>query len=328
MMAHALIKDLRPGDQVLDFFVVRKKELRLKRGTNESYLALQLGGQSGRISATVWDDAEATYAKIAIGQVIKAKGTVVDYCGKPHVNVEKIRPAREEEVEAAEAFVPVCPKDVAQLWERLDRLVASVGNEHLGRLLRALFGDQDFRRAFGQAPAGKLWHHNYRGGLLEHTVAVAETCDAVHQRYARVDRDLLVTGALLHDVGKVRELKVTGFIDYSDEGRLVGHIVLGAQMVREKIQTLPDFPEELAMRLVHLVLAHQGKGEYGSPVVPMTIEAIILYYADELDSKANAFERIMGRDREAGKRWSRYVELMDRFLYLGDEGESAGEQKS
>jgi len=122
---HELIKDLRPGDQVLDFFVVRKKELRLKKGSNESYLALELGDQSGRISATVWDDAEATYGTLVVGQVSKVKGTVVDYGGKPHVKVEKIRPARPEEVEAAEAFVPVCPKDLAQLWAHLDRLVDS-----------------------------------------------------------------------------------------------------------------------------------------------------------------------------------------------------------
>ncbi len=327
-MSHEIIKHLRPGDQVLGFFVVRKKDLRLKRENNESYLALELGDQSGRISATVWDDAEAIYSKIEVGQVIKAKGTVVDYRGKPHVKVEKIRPARPEEVDGAEAFVPVCPKDLEQLWARLDRLVESVSNEHLGRLLRALFGDGEFRQAFANAPAGKLWHHSYRGGLLEHTVAVAEICDAVHSRYEHVDRDLLVCGALLHDIGKTRELQVGGFIDYSDEGRLIGHIVLGAQMVKEKIQTLSGFPEELAVRLQHLILAHQGKGEYGSPVVPMTVEAIILYYADELDSKANAFARVIGRDKEAGKKWSRYVELMDRFLYLGEQEEASGEQKA
>ncbi|MGQ9559353.1 MAG: 3'-5' exoribonuclease YhaM family protein [Candidatus Oleimicrobiaceae bacterium] len=327
-MSHELIKHLRPGDRVLGFFVLRKKELRVKRGNNEPYLALELGDQSGRITATVWDDAEALHHTLEVGQVIKAKGTVVEYCGKPHVNVAKIRPARPEEVDAAEVFVPVCPKDLGQLWARLDRLVESVRNEHLSGLLRALFGDAQLRRAFANAPAGKLWHHNYRGGLLEHTVAVAEICDAVHSRYDYLDRDLLLCGALLHDIGKMRELQVSGFIDYSDEGRLIGHIVLGAQMVKEKIQTLSGFPQELAMRLQHLILAHQGKGEYGSPVVPMTMEAIILYYADELDSKANAFAHIIGRDEESGKKWSRYVELMDRFLYLGEQEGPPAEQKA
>lgn len=327
-MSHELIKHLRPGDRVLGFFVLRKKELRVKRANNECYLALELGDQSGRITATVWNDAEALYRKFEVGQAIKAKGTVVEYCGKPHVNVDQIRPARPEEVDTAEAFVPICPKDLGQLWARLDRLVDSVRNEHLGGLLRALFGDGQLRRAFANAPAGKLWHHNYRGGLLEHTVAVAEICDAVHSHYDYLDRDLLLCGALLHDIGKMRELQASGFIDYSDEGRLIGHIVLGAQMVKEKIQALSGFPEELAMRLQHLILAHQGKGEYGSPVAPMTMEAIILYYADELDSKANAFARIIGRDKEAGKKWSRYVELMDRFLYLGEQEGPALEQKA
>ncbi len=154
---------------------------------------------------------------------------------------------------------------------------------------------------------------------------MAETCAAAHHRYPHVDHDLLVTGALLHDLGKIEELKTEGFIDYSDQGRLIGHIVLGAEMVRDRLRALPGFPEELAMRLLHLILSHQGKGEYGSPVVPMTVEAIILYYADELDSKANAFARIISRDKEPGRKWSRYVELMDRFLYLGDEPESASE---
>ncbi|MDZ7270567.1 MAG: HD domain-containing protein [candidate division KSB1 bacterium] len=327
-MPHGLIKDLRPGEQVVDFFVLRKKELRLRRETNESYLALELGDQSGRIAATLWDNAEALCADLSVGQVIKVKGVVVEYAGRPHLKLEKVRPARADEVEGMEAFVPVCPKDLGELWMRLDQLVEGITNPHLKGLLQALFGDSAFRQVFAQAPAGKLWHHNYRGGLLEHTVAVAETCAAVHHRYSHLDRDLLVTGALLHDVGKVQELKVDGFIDYSDQGRLIGHIVLGAEMVREKLRTLPNFPEELAMRLLHLILSHQGKGEYGSPVVPMTLEAIILYYADELDSKANAFERIIGRDKEQGKKWSRYVELMDRFLYLGEEREPGDEQRA
>ncbi len=324
-MPRTLIKDLKPGEQVVDFFVVRRKELRLRRDTNESYLALELGDQSGRISATVWENAEALHAQLTIGQVVKAKGMVVEYAGKPHLKLEKVRAARAEEVEALEAFVPTCPKDLEELWQRLDQLMQAVTNPHLRALLRTFFAESEFRKVFAEAPAGKLWHHNYRGGLLEHTVAVAETCAAAHHRYPHVDHDLLVTGALLHDLGKIEELKTEGFIDYSDQGRLIGHIVLGAEMVRDRLRALPGFPEELAMRLLHLILSHQGKGEYGSPVVPMTVEAIILYYADELDSKANAFARIISRDKEPGRKWSRYVELMDRFLYLGDEPESASE---
>jgi 3'-5' exoribonuclease len=204
------------------------------------------------------------------------------------------------------------------MLEQLDELVESIKNNYLAQLLNNIFQDQQVRKDFITAPAGKLWHHNYIGGLLQHSLAVALTCDAVQARYQYIDRDLLITAALLHDIGKIRELQTNGFIDYSDEGRLTGHIVLGAHIVKKKIAEITDFPANLAVKLEHLILSHQGKLEHGSPVLPMMIEAIMLYYADELDSKANAFERIIAKEKGNKSNWSGYINLIERFVYVGD----------
>jgi 3'-5' exoribonuclease len=172
------------------------------------------------------------------------------------------------------------------------------------------------------APGGKLWHHAYLGGLLEHTIAVVELCRTMAGIYPMVNRDLLMTGAILHDIGKIEEYGYgRGFIDFTDEGRLWGHISIGAQCVRAAIEELEredGFPEELKTQVVHLILSHQGELEHGSPVLPQTLEAMILYYADEMDSKANALKHIIERDAKSGRTWSQYINLLDRFIYIGN----------
>jgi len=197
-----------------------------------------------------------------------------------------------------------------------------VKDKDLSNLLKRIFENKSFRQKFQEAPGGKLWHHAYLGGLLEHSIQVASLCDNAASDYKEIDRDLLITGALLHDIGKIEEYRFDeGYIDYSDTGRLHGHISIGAQNVRiaiEKIEKQNGFPAEKKMLLIHLILSHQGELAHGSPVVPLTREALILYYMDEMDSKVNAISHVMERDKEPDRRWSRYVPVMDRFIYLGE----------
>jgi 3'-5' exoribonuclease len=316
------IKELRPGEVVTSFFVLRKKELKTKRDSEEMYASLEFGDASGRIRGSLWDNVKSTYENLKVGTVVKVKCRTVEFNDRLHLNVDQIRTAEERDEVDFARLVPVVKKDRDKLQAHLDELIESVEQPHLNKLLAAIFQDAEIRTRFYDAPAGKLWHHGYLGGLLEHTLAVTDISEKVSQMYPDVDRDLLVAGGLLHDIGKISTYEYKTLIDYTDEGRLLGHIVIGAQLVEERIKSIPDFPTAVKTELLHLILSHQGKLEQASPVVPMTLEALILYYADELDSKANAFTRIRNKDKRSGAKWSSFVRLLDRYLYLGEEQEA------
>ncbi|MGB2979820.1 MAG: HD domain-containing protein, partial [Candidatus Zixiibacteriota bacterium] len=200
--------------------------------------------------------------------------------------------------------------------------VSSIQNPHLRSLLELLLKDSSVMEKLKVTPGGKLWHHAYVGGLLQHTLRVVQVCEKAASMYELVDRDLLITGALVHDIGKISSYSARGFFDYTDEGRLIGHIVSGNELIDRKIQMIEDFPSELALRLKHLVLSHQGQLEFASPVVPKTLEAIILHYADDLDAKADAFSHIIKTQKSRGKKWSDWVNLINRYIYLGEEEET------
>ena len=316
-----MIRDFKAGDKVLAFFVLRRKELKTRHDSGDAYLSLELADASGRILGSLWDDVQKHFDALNRGDVVKVKGRVIDFHQRAHLSIEKIRKAVKEDEYDLAKLVPVVEQDRDELFARVRKLVASVKNPHLKALLERTFQDERIRHGFYNAPGGKLWHHNYLGGLMEHTLSVTEIALKVGQTYPGVDRDLLLAGALLHDIGKIETYEYKTVIDFTDRGRLLGHIVIGAQIVSEQIKALPDFPDELRDRLLHLILSHQGKLEQASPVVPMTLEGLILYYADELDSKANAFLRIRKKEARHGK-WSAYVRLLERHLYFGPQSET------
>jgi len=316
-----MIKDLKPGDKFVAFFILRKKEIRTKFNSDEIYLSLELGDASQRIRGTVWEKPQEVYEAIEPGDIMKVKATAIHFKDKLHLNIEKTRKAEEGDDFDIKELVPVVDKDRDALLAHLDELIASVENPHLKELLNLVFTDSEIREQFKDAPGGKLWHHNYLGGLLEHTLSVTGIADRVGQMYPDIKRDLLLAAGLLHDIGKISSYTYKTLIDFTDDGRLVGHIVIGAQMVKDKIREIKDFPKDLEMELTHLILSHQGKLEHASPVVPMTLEGLILYYADEIDSSANAYQRITKREKEPGRKWSSYVSLINRYLYFGNEEE-------
>jgi 3'-5' exoribonuclease len=315
------IREYKPGDRVTGFFAVRKIELKTKRDQSP-YLLMELGDSTGRINATIWEDANAFRSMIKDGDIVKIQGTVIDFNKKTQINIDKIRKATSEDDVKKFDFVPRSRLDLDSLGKKLGELIRSVQIQPLHDLLERIFYHSESGQLFSQAPGGKLWHHAYLGGLLEHTLSVAEICDTMMKLYPKANRDLLITGAILHDIGKIDEYGYDqGFIDFTDEGRLWGHISIGAQRVRKEIEIMEQengFPGELKKLLLHLILSHQGELEHGSPVVPMTLEGIILYYADEMDSKANAVQHIIERDTEPGKHWSKYVQPIDRFIYIGN----------
>lgn len=312
------IKNLEVSNQVLSFFVLRKKELKIKKD-GEPYLSVELGDQTGRIRGTIWDNAKTTYSSVELGNIVKIQGIVASFREEKYINIEKLRKSLPQDNVDLGLLMPKTTKDVRIMTLRLFSIIDSLTTSHIKKLLHLVFDDINFKNRFVQAPAAKLWHQNYLGGLLEHTLQVVDVCEKVMSNYEGVQRDVLIAGALLHDIGKVFEFSIDGFIDYSDRGRLVGHITMGYQYVTEKIGQLNNFPEDTASQIQHLILSHHGLRDHGAPVVPMTLEAMLLHCADYLDSQASAFVRIIQDEKEPGKKWSKYVNLIDRFIYMGDD---------
>ncbi|MGH7491304.1 MAG: 3'-5' exoribonuclease YhaM family protein [bacterium] len=308
------LKDWLLGENVTTFAVLQRKERKLKKN-GEPYWFMELSDASAHVSAVMWDNLDSATA--GIGQIIKVAGVLEEYQGQKQLKIDKIRLAREDDAVDLTRLIPTTPRDRGMLWEQYQHFIDSLAQPHLLSLLRRIFADEEFVKAFCDTPGGKKWHHAYLGGLLEHTLNIATICDRLAKIYPQVDRDLLIAAALLHDIGKVDSYTHGPMFEFTDAGRLLGHIVLGAQLVAEKIRQFPEFPAELAMRLQHLILSHQGTLEQASPVVPMTPEGFLLYYADEIDSKMNAILRLIAKDQGEGKRWSEYVNLLGRYLYLG-----------
>lgn len=314
-----MISELSAGQNIIDYFVLRRKDFRTKKESNETYLSLELGDASGRIFGSLWGEIAQIEQELVVGQLVKVKGTVIDWHGRPFLSIDKIRPANDGDAVCLAQFLPRSKKTPEELFDEFRSLADLVENEPLKQLLWKIINDSQLVISLQDAPAGKLWHHCYLGGLLEHSTSVGRLVLSVTEQYDNINRDLLLTGALVHDVGKIVEYSWNGFVDYSDAGRLHGHISIGYALLVRLIDGISDFPTSLRNELLHLVLSHQGKREHGSPVEPMTREAFILSFADELDSKLAAFERIYEAEGESGKCWSSYVKLLDRFLYFGQD---------
>lgn len=304
----------RIGEVVTEFFILRSMEMRNKKTDNAPYLVLELGYKHGRIWGYVWNNPEEFAEEYREGEIVKINGLIEKYREQVQINIMRIRKSVASDEIYPDDLLPGYSGDLNDLVVKLEQLIKSVKNDELRELLHTLLMDGDVSERFRKAPGGKLWHHGYVGGLLEHTLSVAELAVKVGCNYTCVDMDLLIAGALLHDIGKVDSYTVSPHIDYTDEGRLIGHIVKGYEIVS---MASGNLSEEIRRNLLHLILSHQGKLENASPVVPMTKEAIILYHVDELDSEVNAYDRIREEQHVPGKSWSSYVNLTDRFYYFG-----------
>ncbi|MFC1693596.1 3'-5' exoribonuclease YhaM family protein, partial [Candidatus Latescibacterota bacterium] len=279
----------------------------------------KLSDKTSSLPGVVWDNARELRGQFTKGDVVKIRGFLGTYREKPQVRIDKIRLAREGEYEP-DSFIPSTPKDIEALSERVQSLVDSIRDPHLLQLGKLIFDNPQLLREFTKSPAGMKWHHPYIGGLLEHSVGVTEICEFLAQHHPELNRDLLVLAALIHDIGKIREYSATRIIEFTDEGRLEGHIVIGERFVRNMCDRINGFPARLRMLLSHLMLSHQGHKEFNSPVEPMTPEGFALYYADELDSKLNAIGRIVDKTRADGKTWSDFNRIISRFI-LAEQGE-------
>jgi 3'-5' exoribonuclease len=309
------IADLRAGQGVDGLFAVQRAGTRPRRN-GEPFLTLDLSDRTGRIGAVGWDHAHLA-DRILEGGVIHIRGQVDAYQGSLQIKIDEL-----ETVTGSvppEFFVAAGPQDREVLAARLEQVRAGVTTPHLKALLDRLFDDDGLREAYLRAPAAKLRHQAYVGGLAEHSLNMAEHARYCAGFYPELDGDLLVTAALLHDIGKIYEYRMDVVIDYSDEGRLVGHIVIGERMVRQAAGQVPDFPESVLMHLSHLILSHQGRLEHASPVTPMTLEALVLFALDSLDSRVATFRDIRSRHEGQERRWSEWDRLDEQFWFLGNQ---------
>ena len=308
------LRKIEVGEKILGFFVVRKIEQRVKEG--QHYLSLEVGNSSGRINGTYWgDDAQELYKVLSQGSVVKIMGEGMEYGGKSWLSIQKIRLAEPNEVEI-EQLLPKGRYSSDVLWKQVEKYINLLEDEWLKKLATSIFSDSEFRDKFLTYPAAKLWHGAYLGGLAEHTLRVTAVCKRVSEFYSPCRHDLLICGALLHDIGKVDELSIAGFFDYSVKGRLLGHTVLGVMRVVESASRIDGFPDELLDEVVHMILSHHGDAERGAAIRPMTIEAIILHHADLLDSQAAGVEHIIEKELPKGRQFSKYISLLNRFIYL------------
>lgn len=319
-MPKSYVAELEEGAAVTSYFLVRDLQLRQRR-TGEPFLTLLLGDRTGEVAAVAWQNAEELSRGIAPGDIVKVQGALGSYQRERQLTVTRLRKAADDEFNL-EDYHPRSQHDPDALLARLQAAVAEVGQPHLQRLLRDLLTCQEIGVGLRQAPAAKSLHHATLGGLLEHTVSVVELCARLADHYPALDRDLLRAAALLHDIGKIREFTWERVFDYTDDGRLLGHIVLGVMLVEEQIRRIPEFPESLARRLLHCILSHHGELEWGSPKRPKILEALVLHYAENLDGKVNAFLAFAQSHPDPQRPgWTRFNRTMDRYLYFGTERE-------
>ena len=311
-----LIRTLKEGDLFQGFLLAQEAAYKTSAKGSE-YLELKLGDASGDLKAFLWDvrAVEGDMDAIRSDVFVRVKGAVTSYNGRLQLKLDKARFAADAEVGDFSAFFPVSTRPVPEMLAELDGCIGSVRDPWIRQLLSGLFvEDAALRAAFAQAPAAKSMHHAYLGGLLEHTLSILGMADRACGHYRGLNRDLVVAGVFLHDVGKTAELSYQRSIGYTDAGNLLGHIAIESEWISRAVGKIPGFPEELRMQIVHIVLSHHGRLEFGSPVLPKTPEALLVHYLDDLDGKLEVMFRAV-KDEAGSGSWSPFSRALDRMIY-------------
>lgn len=294
-------------------FVVVAKQIKPKK-SGEPYIALTLGDRSGQIEAKMWDNVEEVLEAFEQDDFLKVKGLINKYKQRFQLTVHKLRKLGDTEIDFSD-YLPKTTKDIDELWQTLTNFVAGFENSHLKALVHSFMGDPEIATAYRNAPAAKTLHHAYIGGLLDHVVSLFRSCDLICRNYPQqINRDLLLTGAFLHDIGKIHELSYNRSFTYTTKGQLLGHMVIELEMLQAKVAALPGFPEELRTLLEHLIISHHGQYDFGSPKLPMFPEALMLHYLDDLDSKMEAMRAQFERDSTLESAWTTYNPSLGRPL--------------
>ena len=315
-MKTSYVSDLTSEQNVTTFFLVHEKEVRNTR-EGKQYLRLELGDRSGTIEARMWDQFELVAKDVSRDDFVKVQARVEIYKNRPQLSLLQLRIAKPDEIDLAD-FLPNTKEDVAKMYAQLKEFAASISNPWLNKLAAAIISDPAIEARYKRAPAAKVMHHAYLGGLLEHVISLCGLAKKVAAHYPELNLDLLLTAAILHDVGKLEELCYERSIGYTTEGLLLGHIVMELETVTNAIAKIEGFPEPLKIVLQHLLISHHGQYEFGSPKLPMIREALIFHYLDDLDSKLAAVRSALALD-SGEPEWSAYSGALGRrFLRLDE----------
>lgn len=314
-MKKQFVQDLQEGDIVNDYFVAVRKDLRDTQ-TGGKFLGLVFKDRTGEVGGVLWNNAQAISSLFELGDVVNVRGTVNSYQNRLQVRVDQVLPLKENEYDTRDlVFVGGGGPEV---MGKFTEALRTVKNPWLKKLIDAFLSDAEFVERFTKAAAGKRWHHAYQGGLVQHCYEMTRVAEVMCELFPNIDRDLLLAGILIHDVGKLEELRHDLFVDYTTAGKLVGHLQLGCIMVDQRIQQIEGFPESLKLQLFHLILSHHGEHQFGSPVVPKTVEAVVLYLIDNLDAQADAYTRVVDEAKSKRQEWSDYINLIDRQIWTKD----------
>jgi 3'-5' exoribonuclease len=308
------INEIKENDSVDSLFLVQEKSSGITK-TGNAYLKLRLIDRSGEIEARIWTSVESIVESFRKDDFVHMRGRAVSFQEHLQLNITYIEKVGEEEILFSD-FFPTAEKDIDEMFRSLLEVSQQIQNPHLSQLLQLFWEDESFIKLFKMAPASKWLHHNYLGGLLEHTLSIAQLVLKNANHYNGLNLDLLLTASILHDLGKVDELSFHRSFDYSDEGRLLGHIILGIERLEDKIRKLPDFPKDLSTLLKHFLLSHHGQYIWGSPKRPMTLEAVMLHYLDDMDAKMNGIHQFIKKQVPDGSRWSAYHRIFEQNFYV------------
>ena len=311
-MKNQYVNTLQEGGVVNDVFIATRNDLRSKQDGGK-FLGMVFKDRTGEIGGIMWNNAAEVSRMFQVGDVVNVKAKVNLYQGRLQLQVERVLPLRDGEYDLEDLVF--APEDTKADLDGLRDILETISDPWLKKLLAAFQQDSDFMTRFTAASAAKRWHHAYRGGLVRHTHEMCQLGVTMCSLYPNINRDVLMIGIFLHDIGKIDEMTHELCVEYTTVGRLLGHVHLGAEMVTAKIATIEGFPEKLRLELLHCVLAHHGELQYGSPVVPKSLEAIVLHHIDNLDAQTAAFSRIIEDSREKGQEWSEYMPLIDRMIW-------------
>jgi len=302
----------RENTTVTSSFIVAAKQVKPKKN-GDPYLALTFSDRTGLLDAKMWDGVAEAQDKFEAQDIVKVRGLISRYNGRMQITVHQIRKIDDSEIDYSD-YLPKTDKNVDELWATVKGYVDSFKNPHLKSLIESFICDPEIERGYKDAPAAKTLHHAFIGGLLEHVVALMKLCDTVAALYPQIDRDLLLTGVFLHDIGKVHELNYSRAFGYSTSGQLLGHMIIELEMLHEKLKLLPDFPKRLQILVEHLIISHHGQYEFGSPKLPMFPEALMLHYLDDLDSKMESMRAHFEREATLENEWTSYNKSLERPL--------------
>lgn len=305
------IRDIKEGEQIIEHYLCKSRQT-LRSKNDKNYLSLKLADKTGTVDAKVWNLGNDIQS-FAENDMIKIDATAQIFNNDIQLNVKRIRKSREGEYDPAD-YIPSTEKDIKEMWGRFTGYISTVKDPHIKELLERIIVKNGFvAKEFPIHSAAKTVHHGYLGGLLEHSLSVTEICDFMADKYKFVNRDILVASAMLHDVGKLWELSDFPLNDYTDDGQLLGHIYIGAELIEKTASSIDGFPDRLKTLIKHCVLSHHGEYEYGSPVLPKTLEAHILHCADDMDAKSKVFEEFISADSTAGP-WAGYQKMLARNI--------------